>query len=463
MKETEVQPVATGLAPRRVMSVSELTDKIKVLLENKFSIIWITGEISNFKIAASGHAYLTLKDDKAQVSAVLFRGQLRQLKFEPGDGMEILGLGRISVYPPRGNYQIILEYLEPKGVGSLQVAFEKLKQKLMKEGLFDQRYKKQLPFLVKRLCVVTSAQGAVIRDIINVATRRFPDLQIDLVPVSVQGEEAEAQIVRAIEIANRHGRADVILIARGGGSFEDLAPFNTEKVARAIFASQIPIVSAVGHEVDFTIADFVADLRAPTPSAAAEIIIPVRRQLDLRLQELGCRMEAALEKLTSFYRQHIEQLCNRLMHPAKRISENFIKIDDLAKRLVLSWEFYFAGRKERFQQIASRLRQASPVLQVKNRLQELSSLNHRLCYAMQHFHSKTLRRLEELTASLNALNPAGILQRGYSIVMRKGDRKIVTKSDQVADNQHLYIWLAQGSLEALVVARDISGDRDRQG
>jgi len=453
--QTDFKPVAGGLAPRMVMTVSELTEKIKALLENKFSIIWIKGEISNFKIASSGHAYLTLKDEKAQISAVLFRGQLRQLGFDPADGMQILGLGRISVYPPRGNYQVILEYLEPKGVGSLQLAFEKLKQKLMEEGLFDQRHKKPLPFLVKNLCVITSAQGAVIKDIINVATRRFPRLEIDLIPVNVQGAESAAQIVQAIEMANRHGRADVILIARGGGSFEDLAPFNDEEVARAIFASEIPVVSAVGHEVDFTIADFVADLRAPTPSAAAEIIVPVYAEIELRLQELIYRMETALAKLTSFYRHQIEQLGERLIHPAKRLSENFIKIDDLTKRLVLSWEFFLAGRRQRLQDCLGRLRHNSPLLRLKTGVQELLNLKHRAAYAMQELLAGKLRRLDELTAALNALNPTAILKRGYSIVLRKDDLEIVTSSNQVADNQHLYIWLADGRLEAVVAGRDV--------
>ena len=438
------------------MSVSELTEKIKSILEKKFPIIWIKGEISNFKIAASGHAYLTLKDEKAQLSAVLFKGQLRQLRFEPRDGMEIIGLGRIAVYPPRGSYQLILEYLEPKGVGSLQLAYEKLKRKLMEEGLFDQRHKKEIPFLVKKLCVITSPGGAVIRDIMDVSLRRFPKLEIFIVPVNVQGSEAAGQIVKAIEIANRHFEADVILIARGGGSFEDLAPFNDEKVARAIFASKIPVVSAIGHEVDFTIADFVADKRAPTPSAAAELIVPVYSEIDLRLQELRYRLKKGLERLIKSYRSEIIKLSQRLIHPAKRLSENYLKIDDLMKKLMLSWQFYLSLQKERLQASVNLLLQNNPQLMIQTLITKLAELDHRALFALGKALERRKRRLDELRASLVALNPTAILKRGYSIVLRKDDHKIVSHADQVEKGGILDLWLAEGRLEAVVTKKRIS-------
>ncbi len=255
--------------PRRVYAVSELTSKVKGLLEEKFSFIWITGEISNFRVPASGHYYFLLKDEKSRINALMFRPQIQNLTFEPGDGMQIIGLGRLSVYSPQGTYQIILEYIEPKGVGALRIAFEQLKKHLFKEGLFDEQYKKSLPFLPKKISIVTSPTGAVVHDIIHIVDRRFPNVHIEIVPAKVQGEGAEDEIISGINLVNTRNDTDVAIIARGGGSLEDLNAFNSEAVARAIFASEIPVISAVGHETDFTIADFVSDLRAPTPSAAA--------------------------------------------------------------------------------------------------------------------------------------------------------------------------------------------------
>ncbi|MDD3992112.1 MAG: exodeoxyribonuclease VII large subunit, partial [Desulfobacteraceae bacterium] len=277
---------ARGAVSRNVLSVSQLTLNIKQLLEEKFEFIWITGEISNYRVPASGHAYFTLKDAAAQIAAVMFRGVRHTLRFEPRDGLSVIGLGRVSVYPPRGSYQIILEYLEPAGAGALQQAFEALKARLAAEGLFDETRKRPLPLLPRKIAVVTSATGAVFHDICRVALRRFPNLAIQLVPAAVQGAAAMEAVVHAIDLANRHGSADLIIVARGGGSLEDLQAFNSESVARAIAGSRLPVVSAVGHETDFTIADFVADLRVPTPSAAAEIVVPLKTELIARIRHL---------------------------------------------------------------------------------------------------------------------------------------------------------------------------------
>ncbi|MCK4793478.1 MAG: exodeoxyribonuclease VII large subunit, partial [Desulfobacteraceae bacterium] len=279
---------------RRIYTVTELTHNIKDFLEEAFPFVWITGEISNFRIPVSGHFYFTIKDSGAQISAVMFRGQNRNLRFQPEDGMAVIAMGRLNVYETKGIYQIIIEYLEPEGVGVLQLAFEHLKKRLAAEGLFDEKHKLPLPFLPQKIAVVTSPTGAVIRDIINVIDRRFPNMTVEIAPVKVQGEQAAEEIVEAIELLNDRNDADVIVVARGGGSLEDLQAFNSEVVARAIFSSEIPVVSAVGHETDFTIADFTADLRAPTPSAAAELIVPVKNDLLMRTKEIRGTLKGAI-------------------------------------------------------------------------------------------------------------------------------------------------------------------------
>ena len=286
-------------ATRRILTVSELTGQIKSLLENSFAFVWVCGEISNFRTPGSGHYYFTLKDASAQVAAVMFRNQNRQLKFLPADGMSIVGLGRISVYEPRGSYQIILEYVEPAGVGALQVAFERLKQRLAVAGYFDEHHKQRLPFLPHKISVITSPTGAVVHDIITVASRRFPNMPLQIVPVKVQGVGSEDEIASALELVNRRSDADVIILARGGGSLEDLQAFNSERVAMAIFTSRIPVVSAVGHETDVTIADFIADVRAPTPSAAAELVVPDKNELARRCIEIESKLHAIINNYLS--------------------------------------------------------------------------------------------------------------------------------------------------------------------
>ena len=258
---------------RRIYSISDLNAEVRELFDLKFPDIWVTGEVSNLRVAGSGHLYFTLKDETSQLRAVCFRNQARYLKFKPQDGMAVVARGRLSVYEVRGEYQLYVEFLEPAGVGALQLAFEELKQKLAAEGLFDAARKKALPILPKVIGVVTSPTGAVIQDILRVLHRRFPNINVMIYPVKVQGEGSAGEIAQGIEYFNRENSADVVIIARGGGSIEDLWAFNEEVVARAIAASQIPVISAVGHETDFTIADFVADLRAPTPSAAAELVV----------------------------------------------------------------------------------------------------------------------------------------------------------------------------------------------
>ncbi|KAB2838799.1 exodeoxyribonuclease VII large subunit [bacterium] len=393
-----------------IYTVSELTREIKNLLEGEFSGVWLTGEISNFHAHGSGHFYFTLKDKGAQLSAVMFRGANRHLKFKLEDGLEVVAKGRVSVYEPRGNYQIILDYVEPKGLGALQLAFTQLRHKLAEEGLFDEARKRPLPFLPRTIGIVTSPTGAVIQDMIRILKRRNPYVNILLYPVSVQGEAAAPEIVRGIEALHRHGEAEVMIVGRGGGSLEDLWAFNTEAVARAIAASPIPVISAVGHETDFTIADYVADLRAPTPSAAAELAAPVAAELRLSLRESQRRLLRAYRQGLETRREKLKFWISHLKHPKRRLEELAQHLDDLRERLKLGIE----------------------------RSQETRRA-----------------RLRLLSEKLEVLSPLSILSRGYSIVrkLEEGGREgaVVKDAAQVGPGDTLSLRLSKGSLKARVL------------
>jgi exodeoxyribonuclease VII large subunit len=439
--------------PRTVLSVSQLTLKIKQLVEAAFEFIWITGEISNFKIPASGHAYFTLKDAEAQIAAVMFRGVRRTLRFEPRDGLGVVGLGRISVYPPRGTYQIILEYLEPAGAGALQQAFEALKAKLAAEGLFDVVRKRPLPLLPRKIAVVTSATGAVFHDICHVALRRFPSLAIQLVPTAVQGAAAVEAIVRAIALANRDASAELIIVARGGGSLEDLQAFNSEPVARAIAASSLPVVSAVGHETDYTIADFVADLRAPTPSAAAEIVVPMKSELIGRIHHLVDRLHGRLRARMNLYRARIGEMAARLNVTRRRIDETRLRLDDMAARMVRSLQQRFAYQRQRIRWIEARLLAAHPRQRMARMRERLAAQTDHLVLAHRLFVARRRQGLDPLVARLTALNPLAVLGRGYSITRRLADHCVVSDAGSVAAGTDVEILLARGRLKARVTGK----------
>ena len=319
--------------PSQIYTVSRLTAEIKTLLEDRYPFIWVSGEVTNFVRAGSGHFYFALKDDKAQIKAVMFRGQTRGVKFLPENGMHLCGLGRISVYEPRGAYQIIFEFLEPQGVGALQVAFEQLKKRLAAEGLFDAQHKKPLPPVPRCIALITSPIGAALQDLLQIMGRRFPNLQVEILPVRVQGQEAAEDIAAALALANLRATADVVIVARGGGSLEDLAAFNTEAVARAIFDSRIPVVSAVGHETDFTIADFVADLRAPTPSAAAELVVPLKSELTARCRSVSAVLLQTMVRVLAARRDVLRQTRRALVDPRKRLQDLRLRLDDQLGRL----------------------------------------------------------------------------------------------------------------------------------
>lgn len=435
---------------RRIYSVSELTVHIKRLLEDQFPMVWISGEISNLKVPSSGHAYFTLKDKQAQIAAVMFRGQLRQLKFDLDDGISLVGLGRVTVYEPRGSYQIILEYAEPMGVGALQVAFEQLKQKLLEEGLFSDAHKSSLPFLPDRPGIITSPTGAVVQDILKIARRRFPNMAMDIYPVRVQGAEAADQIVAAIKAANRLGRNDVLVLARGGGSLEDLAPFNSERVARAIFASRIPIVSAVGHETDFSIADFVADLRAPTPSAAAEMVVPIKEELISRCMELTGRIHRGLRNTLQRTRERLVQ-CNRmLVHPGKKIQDQKLHLDQLTQRLKRSLDLQARQQRSRLSQIQMRLQNRNPDKRAASSKVKLEILINNLLQSINKITSINNERVRAAQAVLRAVDPFSVLNRGYSITRTVPHGRVVTDARSVHCGQPLEIQLAKGHIAVIV-------------
>jgi len=387
----------------RIYSVSELTAELKALLENTFTGVWVEGEISNFKHHTSGHMYFTLKDDRGQLRGVMFRGSNRGLQFRPEDGLAVIVFGNVTIYEPRGEYQVYVEYMEPKGLGALQLAFEQLKTRLEAEGLFDPARKRPIPLLPKKIGLVTSPSGAAIRDILQIIHRRFANVQVLIFPVRVQGEGAAAEIVEGIESLNKRGDLDVLIVARGGGSIEDLWAFNEEVVARAIYVSQTPVISAVGHETDFTIADFVADVRAPTPSAAAELVISRKAELSQR-------------------------------------------VDDLFSRLVSHMRYRAERSGERLRSLERHLRLLSPLERVKRQRERLRDGALALQSSISHRLALWRGDLRTAAARLDSLSPLAILARGYSVCRRLPDLSILTRAASVAEGERVEVLLHQGGL-----------------
>jgi len=433
---------------RQILSVSELTAQIKSLLEDSFAFIWINGEISNFRVPVSGHFYFSLKDATAQINAVMFRGQNTHLKFEPEDGMQINGIGRVSLYEPRGTYQIILEYMEPSGIGALQVAFEQLKQKLADEGLFDDQHKKPIPFLPNKISVITSPTGSVIHDIIRVLNRRFSTTSLEIIPAKVQGLEAEQELINAIDLLNQRNRADVAILARGGGSLEDLQAFNTEGLARKIFASKIPIISAVGHETDFTLADFVADLRAPTPSAAAEMAVPLKQDLMRQTANLQAKLVNGFSNYLRFHRTYLREFSKRLIDPRKRIQDLRLKTDDLTDRLIRAGAQEWKHHRERLHWRWSKLLTVSPAFRLPYIKNKLQILDHNLLSSLNIYIDKKRTAIRESTSKLTALSPLNILKRGYSITRLSATDQVIRNAGDAQPGDRLQILLGTGSLAA---------------
>ncbi len=453
-------PNDAGSQQRKIYSVSELNAEIKTLIEASFPFVWIFGEISNFRMPASGHFYFTLKDNASQISAVMFRGQQRHLKFEPEDGMSVTGMGRLGVYEPRGTYQIILEYLEPSGIGALQIAFEKLKGRLAEEGCFDDEYKKPLPFLPKNISIITSPTGAVVHDILKIINRRFPNVQIQIFPVMVQGYGAAEEIVAALELLNARNEADVAILARGGGSLEDLQAFNTEPVARAIFASKIPVVSAVGHETDYTISDFVADLRASTPSAAAELVVPEKSELQRRCKEAMMRLQTRISHYFDRLNLKLNEIAKHLIDPRRKLEDYRLRLDDLFARFNRVLSLRVRREREYLDFWQNRLGANHPKLFMIKANKQLEQIKENLVKSLVIYnHSKQIKT-RELTAKLEALNPLAILARGYSVTRTIPEATVVKDSQLVALDQELEVMLAKGRLLCRVKGKTTDGKKN---
>jgi exodeoxyribonuclease VII large subunit len=445
-----------NLAPeRKVWSVSELTTRIRDLLVAEFTDVWVEGEVSNCREAQSGHLYFTLKDARAQVRCVCFRNQFRLLKFRPEDGLHVTVRGSVSVYEPRGEYQIYVEHMEPVGLGALQLAFEQLKKRLEAEGLFDPARKKPLPVLPRRIGLVTSPRGAAVRDVVRILRRRFPNVHLILFPVRVQGDGAARDIVEAIQFFNRRPIADVILLVRGGGSLEDLWAFNEETVARAIAAATIPIISGVGHEADFTIADFVADVRASTPSAAAEIVVRTRQEFDRHVAQLRQKMSDQVRYLLLERRHRLQELAT---HRGFRRLEELVRqyrqqADEFIARLAQALQGRLVNVRRRFTVAQTRiasfdLRGRIAALQVR-REQRSGELRARI----ERFLVAKRQRLERLVLQLDERSPLRVLERGYAIVY-DADGNVVRAAEQVAIGDEVAVQLARGRLAAEVKRKE---------
>lgn len=387
----------------------------------------------------------------------MFKGQARRLTMRLEDGLSILGMGRVSVYEPRGDYQVIIEYLEPKGIGDLRLAFEQLKQKLAAEGLFDPIHKKPLPTLPRKIYVITSPTGAVIFDTISVIQRRFKNIPIVLIPTAVQGARSAEEIVKALEILNARSDAEIAILARGGGSLEDLQAFNDERVARAIYKSQIPIISAVGHETDYTIADFVADLRAPTPSAAAELVVPDKTALADRIEKVGHHLTKAMYAAMVFKRNQLIGLFGRLTDPRRRIADDRLRLDDLTQRIVVSIERTLRDYRQGLALRLARLEQ-NPF---RNKIKLVKQINKELDNKLLNIFVNQINlkkwKFHDMTARLNNLNPTAVLARGYSITRVLPQRTIIKSSHQAGLNDRVEITLASGILQCRIEGKEEDG------
>ena len=445
---------------RRVFTVSELTERLKAALEEAFPAVWVEGEISNLRTPGSGHAYFTLKDEGAQLSAVLFRGRGRRVRFDLEDGMQVLAFGGLDVYAARGQYQLVVEMMEPKGLGALQLAFEQLKRKLEAEGLFDEGRKRPLPAFPRVIGVVTSPTGAAIRDILNIIGRRFGDLRILIAPVRVQGNEAPGEIIKALENLQTVPDLDVVIVGRGGGSIEDLWAFNDEGVARAIAACRVPVISAVGHETDFTIADFVADLRAPTPSGAAELVVREKLAVVEALADLYARLKQAVTAEVAAYRERVLYLRRRrvLTDPARALRDLHRRLDELQGRLRLGLRSSQRQVRHRVALATGALRRSNPLARIAGGAALLAQLRGRLVASATHSMKASRSRFAETVGRLESLSPLGVLARGYSLT-RLPSGAVVRSAGQVVVGDPLEILLHQGALGARVT--DVKERDDR--
>jgi len=437
---------------RDIYTISRLNSELRRVLEGSFPLLWVQGEISNLSTPRSGHLYFSLKDSHAQIRCALFRNKRNLLRFAPANGEEVLVRARVALYEPRGDCQLIVEHMEPAGVGSLRQAFEELKTRLQAEGLFESERKLPLPAYPGTIGVISSPSGAAVHDILHVLRRRFPAAAVILYPASVQGAAAPAELREALQLALARDEADVLIIGRGGGSEEDLAVFNDEALARAIAASTIPVISAVGHETDFTIADFVADRRAPTPSAAAELATPDGEALARHCSQLETRLRQSLQRELKGARNDLQQLAGRLQRvsPRIRLYQQQQRLDEMQLRLARSMQFGLSNRGRELQHALERLRALHPERDLRNLQGRLEQMQQRLQRAIARALEIRRERLQSLLRTLQVVSPLGTLERGYSIVFQGQGEQVVRNSTQVSVGDAIRIRLAQGEIAAAV-------------
>lgn len=433
-----------------ILTVSEFTTLIRASLEGVFQDVWVEGEISNLRTPPSGHVYCTLKDERSQIRAVLFRSSAVRMSFALQNGMHVIVRGRLTVYEPRGEYQMLMEAVEPKGVGALQVAFDQLRTRLSAEGLFDPLRKKPLPRFPRTVGVVTSLGGAALKDILSVLSRRWPTLHIIIAPVQVQGEAAARQIAEALDLLNAQGEAEVIILGRGGGSLEDLWTFNEEVVVRAVAASRIPVVSAVGHEIDMTLTDAAADLRAPTPSVAAEMVVPVFSEVLENLGRLTVRLERAMARHCSSEHRRLDSSSKGLSCIQFRIREKTQQMDDMTDCLIEKVRSRVLTEGDRVRRTDRELGKLSPFLIVKRNLGMMPLLFKRLERQACVLAAQRRRRIEATVAQLNSLSPLAVLGRGYGLLTRMSDGSILKRTQDARVGEHIVVRLVDGKLNCLV-------------
>jgi exodeoxyribonuclease VII large subunit len=441
---------------RRVWKVRDLVASVRTHIEREYSDAWVEGEISNFRAPESGHLYFTLKDGDSQIRVVMFRSSARLLRFRPADGLQVVVRGRVTIYEDRGELQISAEYIEPKGAGSLQLAFEQLKGKLEAEGLFAADRKKPIPTLPARIGIVTSPQGAALRDILNILQRRHRSVNVLIFPAQVQGDAASYEVAAGVRFFNQHRNVEVIIVARGGGSAEDLAPFNNEGLARSVFASSIPVISAVGHETDFTIIDFVADLRAPTPSAAAELVIRSRQDIEDHAAALHDRLTRAMRYRLLMGRQALTELAQhgafaRMMEVIRQRQQ---KLDDLTHRVELAQRNLLEKSRRRWEIVSAAVRHYDVRLVLTGMRKELESRTTALASVMRNVLLQHRVCSERLETALRSLSPLAILDRGYALVF-DANGKLLKDADAVKTGDEISARLAHGQIHAAITKKQI--------
>ncbi len=433
-----------------IFTVSDLTQRIKELLEGHFDFIWVEAEISNFRSPISGHYYMALKDEASQIRAVMFRPQVSYLMFRPEDGMKVIARGRVGVYQPRGEYQIILDYLEPLGVGAMALAFEQLKKKLADQGVFDKAAKRPMPFLPQRVAVITSPTGAAIRDFLKVIHRRFANIAVIVIPVRVQGEGAALEMIEAIKVANSELDVDVIVLTRGGGSMEDLWEYNSETLALAIRASRVPVLSAVGHEIDITISDLAADLSAPTPSAAAELLVAEKESIIKDLNNIREHLRSIITANLNSLNQVLVMLRKGLSDPRKGISDSWMRLDELNGRLIRAMDLVLSEQKARISSEGRSLLLYSPGKMVSTLVQTIALRRQIFEHMIDKYIKRTQTTLNVLEGKIKELGPYSVLKRGYSITRKLPDKTALRSAAGIMAGDSVNVVLAEGEIDCIV-------------